>query len=235
MSDAVIAPTILSEAMTWPSRARGIQVYDVHSYQRAAALLLDIKDTRRKIADAYDPHIARAFATHKMLVADKKSAEAPLVEAEDAIKTALAIYDAQQEQERQRETERLRAEARAIEEQRRLDEAARLEREAAATGDVTLAEDAAALLARPIEVPAIFALPTTPKVSGITHKTLWSAEVVDFAKLVQYVANKPEMLNLLLPNQAALNQMAKAQRDHLAIDGVVAVKTNTVAAGGGRG
>src|SRR5262245_38610454 len=197
MSRNVIAPAVLSEAMTWPSRARAVQVYDQFSYGKAAALLLDIKDVRRQIADAYDPHIARAYAMHKLLVKDKKDAEAPLVEAENAIKGALAAYDVEEQQRRLAEQERLRQEAVAIEEQRRLDEVARLKAEAAATGNTGLLQEAMQVMAEPIAIPAIYVAPEMAPVPGIVHRETWKAHVTDLQALIAYVAKRPDLTNLL--------------------------------------
>jgi len=230
MSATPIAPALVSEALTWPARARTVQVYDIHSQRRAVEALLQIKEHLRAVADAYNPHIARLHAAHKELLASRKEVETPLVEAEALIKAALSAYDIEQAKERAEAQERLRRDAVAQEEQRRLDEAARLKDEAAATGNLDLLHDAAALLEQPVEVPAIF-VPEPAPIAGIQHRETWRAEVKDLRALIGCVAARPDLTHLLQANQTALNQMARAQRDRLALDGVVAVRVHTVAAG----
>lgn len=222
---------VMAEALSWPQQAHMARVVDAPSYERAAGMLLGIKDLRKKIADTFDPHIDRAYKAHKALVQEKKDAEAPLLEAEMTIKGHLRAYDDEQERVR-REAERLAQEqARKDAEARALAEAAAMEREAAATGDEALRAEAHEIIAAPIVVPVVSVAKATPKVSGIAYTETWSAEVTDLGALIRYVAAHPEFAPLLTPNMTALNQQARSLKSLLRIPGVRAVATKDVRAG----
>lgn len=224
---------IVEEALSWPDRARGatIAIVDRVSYVNAAVLVQNIKELRDKIAETFDPHIARAFQAHRALVKEKRDAEAPLVEAEAIIKTALAVFDAQQETIRQEQERKLREAARKDAEARQLAEAAALEAEGRATGDPALLAEAERLISEPVSTPAVFVQPTVPKVAGVSHRTTWTARVTNFGALVAWVAKNPDHLHVLEPNPSALNALARAMQSRLRIDGVVAESTNSVAVG----
>lgn len=221
---------VTAKALTWPEKAHALRVVDAETYDRAGELLKGIKALRDEIADTFDPHIKRAHEAHRALCREKQDAEAPLAEAERILKSGLSAYAQEQERIRREEERRLQEEARKREEQRRLEEAAALEREAKATGDQALEQEAHALLARPVMTPPVTVASSTPKVAGITHRDAWSAKVTSLVALIKFVAAHPEHQNLLQPNQAALNQLARAMKANLKIDGVQAVNTPTVAA-----
>lgn len=218
------ATELQTEALTWPERAKAVRVVDSRSYVGAADLLKGIKALRLKIAETFDPHIDRAHKAHKALVAEKKAAEAPLETAEREIKSRMATYDTEQERIRLAEQRRLAEEARQAEEARRLAEAEMAE----ASGDH---DEAAAILEEAVAAPApVISIPkATPEVAGVSHRTTYRAEVRDLKALVVYVGAHPEHANLILPNMPALNGMARAMREGLALPGVVAVAERSTA------
>lgn len=215
---------VVERALTFPDQARALRIADAISYAQACEFLKGIKTLRTEIAETFQPHITRAHESHKALIKEKADAEAPLAEAERITKAALVTYDQQQEQARRAEETRVRAELKRQEEERRLSEAVALE----AAGET---EDADALLAEPIPVPVVAVQPTTPKVSGISYRETWGAEVVDLAALVAFVATRPEFAGLLTPNMPALNAQARSLKGALQIPGVKAICTRDVAAG----
>lgn len=223
---------VTTEALTWPERARASVVTDVESYSRTAELLKGIKSLRTKVAETFDPHIKRAFDGHRALIGEKSTAEAPLIEAERIIKSALVTYDQAQERIRQAEERRLQEDARRAEEDRRLAEAAAMEQEGNDYGDAGLVAEAHALINEPIApMPIAPVMKAVPKVTGIVHRETWSARVVDLKQLIQYVAQHPEHLNLLAANQTALNGLARSLKAGMKIPGVQAFPTRDVAAG----
>lgn len=226
----ILDGTVTSEALAWPARARTLTIRDDATYTSAGAALVTIKDQRQQIADAYGPHIKRAHEAHKALLADQKAAEAPLVEAETILKAALSTYERAQEAERRAEQQRLEAAARQAEETRRLAEAAALEREATATNDPTLREEAQRVLDAPLVVSgAVMAPTTTPKLAGVSYRSKWSARVVSLQALVTWVSAHPDHLHLLDANQGAIDGLARAMKAHLRIPGLEAVETPVVA------
>lgn len=215
---------VVERALTFPDQARAIRIADAVSYAQACEFLKGIKALRSEIADTFQPHITRAHESHKALLKEKADAEAPLAEAERIAKSALVTYDQQQEQARRAEEARVRAELQRQETERRLAEAVALE-------DAGELAEAEALIDEPITVPVVAVAPTMPKVSGITYRETWSAEVTDLAALVAYVATRPEFAGLLSANMPALNAQARSLKASLRIPGVKAVCTRDVAAG----
>ncbi|MDQ3171339.1 MAG: hypothetical protein M3Q55_14485 [Acidobacteriota bacterium] len=236
VSDAEIhlvsANQVRSEALTWPERARAVVIRDDASYTGAAELLKGIKALRGRIAETFDPHIKRAHEAHKALVRDKTETEAPLTEAEGVLKQTLVTYQQEQEAIRRAEARRLEDAARQAEETRRLEEAAALERVAADTGDESMRATAHEVLDAPMPTMAVPVARATPKVAGISYRETYSGRVVSVPKLIAFVGRNPQFSNLLTPNMTAINQLARAHKDMLQIDGIEVVKERIAAASG---
>lgn len=220
----VVDNSAAQRALTFPDQARGLRITDPASYAAACEFLKGVKALRTEIADTFEPHIKRAHEAHKALLKEKADAEAPLAEAERIAKAALVVYDQEQERARRAEQARIEAELRRQEEERRLSDAVALE----AAGET---EEADALIAAPITVPAVAVAPTTPKVSGISYRETWSAQVTDVAALAKYVAANPQFASFLTPNMPALNAQARSLKGQMQIPGVEAICTRDVAAG----
>jgi len=147
-----------------------------------------------------------------------KPALAVLAAAEDAIKKQMIAW--------QREQERIRKE---VEDKARieLEKAERARIKAIEKGDVTkvakLEEKVASIAATVAEAPQV------AKVKGFSVTEIWSANVVDFMALVKAVAAGKQPSELLLPNQSALDDLAKAHTSNLAVPGVLAVKKDSAA------
>lgn len=225
------AGAVTSEALTWPDRARATAIVDATTYVAAAELLKGIKALRVRIGETFDPHISRAFQSHRALCKEKSDAEAPLTEAEAILKRAIVGFDNEQERLRRLEEARVREEARVAEERRQLEEAAAMELEAHRTEDPALMSEAAELMERPVAAPAVIVPKTTPKVAGISFREVWSARVVNPKALIAFVAAHPECVNYLTPNLTALNAAVRAQREGFKVPGVEAVCQKTAAAG----
>ena len=224
-SDIVTVPEhteLVMQVETWPDRAKALTVRDDAAYMTAGNLLLDIKGLRKQIDDTFDPIIKKAYEAHKAAVAAKRGVEAPLEEAENVIKAGMGNYNRVKEARLREEEARLAAERRKQEEEARLAEAVALE----SAGD---AEAAEAVLAQPIIAPVV-KIPNEARVAGISHRENWRAEVIDVLALVRFIAQRPEFVNLVMPNMPALNSLAKAQRSALNVPGVRAVSEAVVAA-----
>jgi hypothetical protein len=59
-----------------------------------------------------------------------------------------------------------------------------------------------------------------PRVEGVSFRENWRAEVVDKAAFVAAVASRPELVNLLDANLAALGHLARAHKSALNLPGV---------------
>jgi hypothetical protein len=214
---------IETESTIIVTQAQNLIIVSDDDYASAGNMLTMIKRTRSKIAEYMQPIIDAAHHAHKTALGQRKKLEKPLVDAESRLKSSMAEYFLKKERERETEEKRLAEEARKMEEEQLL---ARAEAAEAAGNK----EEAEAILNEQITTPTVKLGKSTPTSDGIHHRTTWAAEVVDFHALVFWVCGHKDMLNLLLPNQTALNQMAKAQKEAMAIPGVKAVPTTTTVA-----
>ncbi len=214
------------------------------TYELAADELKAIKSKAKAIEDQ---RTAITGPINKALKAVNDLFRAPsqyLEQAEKIIKGKMISYTTEQE--------RIAAEARRKAEAALRAEQERIAREAAAAaaaaeaeaekllaaGDVEQAAEvqanaaieaaSAATLAEVMTAPVVEA--PVAKVSGVSMRGVWKAEVTDKAALVAYVAANPAFLNLLDVNTSALNQMAKALKDQMQIAGVRAFEEKSIAA-----
>lgn len=228
------------ESVTWAERARGLRITDAASCVQASHLLRSIKGLRTDIANWFAPHIdaametkRKAEAARKALVDEKDRMEAPLVHAEQIVKRTLLDWEQEQERLRQAEEKRLQDAALREAETRTLEAAAALEREAAATGDVGMREEAEAILAQPIDAPVVAVKTFVPKVQGVTYRDQWKAHPdIDVRALAAAVAAGRVPLTFLQPNLTAINQFARATQGAQAVPGVKFYNDRQIAARG---
>lgn len=145
-----------------------------------------------------------------------------LEQAEGVIKRTMLAYANEQR--------RLQAEA-----QRQADEAAaaerkRMEEQAKAAEQTGDAASAIALQSASEMVVAPVVRIEPAKVSGISTRVIWSAEVTDKLAYLQHVLAHPELIDTIEISMKPLNQMATALKDKLAIPGVRAVASETMSA-----
>ena len=69
-------------------------------------------------------------------------------------------------------------------------------------------------------MPAPIAMSEKPKVTGLSGREKYKAEVTDMGAFLQAVAARPELQNLVRADQSALNKMAGALKSALSIPGV---------------
>lgn len=201
--------------------AQNFKITTAQQYEEAGGQLKGIMALKKKIADTFDPHIKRAFEAHRSLVAEKKTHETPLQTAEALLKRAMLGYQLAEEQKRRE------AEARAQEEARK--EREKLEARAAKAAAAGKEEKAAALATAASAVVAPIVMPTTPKVSGISTRTTYRAEVSNLMELVKAVAAGTVPLMALQANQTFLNNQARAMKETLAYPGVRPVQETGLA------
>jgi len=138
--------------------------------------------------------------------------------ARKALKQKQIAFDAEQEAIRCAEQARLQA----IAQKQAEDEALAMAAQAEAAGDHEIAE---AIVAAPVVAPTVRIAPTAPTPSRLTAgRSDWTAEIVSLIELVRAVAAGTQPIELLLPNQVALNRMAKALHSGFKVPGVRAVE-----------
>jgi hypothetical protein len=233
---------LMSSASAQLAIVREFVISDDDTYSIAGE---ELKSVRAKIAslDKQRLDITRPMdeAKKRVMSLFKPPIEL-LTQAADALNIAMVRYysDRQKklEDERKAAEDAARAVREKIAEEARLkqQEAIRLANEARAAEGAVVARLTADSLraieeARSLELQSQLVSPSpvsaAPKSGGATITTTWKAEVVSFEKLVQYVAEHPEYLHVLKPDESALNALAVAMKSNLILAGVRAVEIHS--------
>lgn len=204
------------QALTVVERAALVKITDQPSYDSATSLLLEtIIPFRKKWAEYWKPLTGAAWDSYKKIQQKFKDGDEPAERAEKAVKAEIRRWDDEQiriEQEKQRKAQEA-AEKQAEEERLRAaivaEEAGASEQEVSAIVDAPVA-----VVAEPVE-------PSYTRTSGISRRENWKAKVTDLHALVKAAAKDKSLLAYLLPNEQALNNRAKADKQTLNIPGVV--------------
>lgn len=229
-------------------RAKSVTISNDAEYASAGEFLKVIKGLRAEVDSVFDPIIKAADAAHKEAIAQKRKVEAPLADAEAALKCKVAGYIRAQQEERRLEQERLRKIAEEVARQDTL----RLQREAQQRAEeeqllraqklaeLGKADEAAEVLVADVVVRPVMpvqvnksAIEVKPvaKVEGISVRRSYSAEVTDLHLLVVAVANGLVPLQAVKADIVFLNQQARAYKEMLSYPGVKLVVGDNVAAG----
>jgi hypothetical protein len=233
--------TLQAEAVRWADKAQSLPaIVDAESCTNASHLLRSVKGLRAEIQAWFAPHLEaaqdtkrKAEAARKGLADEQARMEAPLVAVETRVKQALIAWETEQERVRQQEERRLQELARQEAETRTLEAAAALEREADLTHNAELRQEAADLLAQPIEAPVVSVGKLTPKVQGIVYRDNWKAHPeIDVRKLAAAVAAGTAPVTFLASNMTAINQWARATQGSQTIPGIRVFNDRQIAARG---
>lgn len=189
------------------------------TYQDACAVLKEVKVEQKSLTEKKKTILKPHDDARKAVMDLFREPEAKLADAERRLKAAITSYD----MDRRRQQEQLERER--SEEQRRLEAAA--EEEAQVLREIGEDEAAEDLMLRVPTVPSVEI--SGAKVSGISGRESWKAEVVDFAALVDAVATGQADISLLAVNQVALNGLARALKANAKIPGVRIYADNSVA------
>ena len=213
------------KALTVKDQASALTISDKATYEKAAELLLSIKDLRKEIDATFKPIREKAHAAWKETIAQQSRVETPLIEAEAIIKPRMSAFLQEEERKRKAEEDRLRILAEKAEEERRLAEAIQAEED----GDT---EEAFAILD---EVPAYIPPPIVPKTvstgGGIQLRESWSFRVENLSALVKAVAAGTVPLGAIQANTVFLGQQARSMKGELRYPGVVVWSEKNIAAG----
>ena len=186
-----------------PEKAQALEITNSDQYEMAGLLWKEIKAFRAKIAETFDPIIQAAHKAHKEAVGKKKEVDTPADLAQRHVKKLMSDYDYEQEQIRLKEEEEARQKALKEEEDRRLEEAQAAE-------DAGMGDIAETILDQPVEAPTVVVPKSVPKVAGVSFRKVWDFVVEDPDKIP--VAYK-------IPDQVALNNLARAQKSKTNIPG----------------
>ncbi len=195
-------------------RAQDITVTTQEEHEQALTLMAGLKKMDKQVIALFAESKSAANKAHKAVCSAEKELRSPIKVALGKIDVPVALYEKEQRRiaaERQRELE---AQARAEEEERRLAEAQAAEE----AGEHEQAED---ILSEPAP-PVVVKPDPTKTVAGVTQVKRFSAEVTSMKALTRY-AIEFDQLNLLKPDQPALNKMAVALKGEMRIPGVKVV------------
>jgi len=204
--------------------AQAITIQDSEQYTKAALFLKGVKELGKEIKATFDEPIKAAHAAHKAIVAAKKKHEGPLLEAEGLVKGKISTWTESESRKMEAEREAKAKGGMEIEKAKRKAEIEVLR-------SVGQNDEADFLESQPVTPPVVQVETETPKVDGVHTQEKWSGEVTSLIMLVRYVAEFPNFIHLLKPDQTAINAMARGQKERLMIPGVQAVKKTVVAAG----
>ena len=207
----------------WLAVARDTVVTDDVQLNRANDSLKLIKGMKSQVNDRLGPAVEAAHKAHKTLTSLRADLLAPFDQAEAKIKSTCSTYITAKQREEERKRREAEAEARKLAEEERIARAEQFEKQ----GRIA---EAHAEIASPIVVaPPEPVAPPVAIPKGMVARETWSARVVSLLALVQFVAANPSYINLLEPNQSALNDMARGMKGAMSIPGVTATSTSSVA------
>lgn len=166
------------------------------SYELAAVIKRELQTLRKRIADTFDPIIAKWHEGHKATLAAKRELDAPPAKAMKIIEDKRLAWSAEKERERRAEEDRLRAIELKRAEDTRLAEAERLEAEGRT-------EQAEAVIAAPIAPTPVVVRSTVPKSEGVSEREIWTMRIVN-ASLVPR--------EHCVPDEKGLKAMARTRR-----------------------
>ena len=202
------------QTSTVADQAKALEVTDQRSYDLAADRLLGIADLRREIVAHHEPIKRSAHAAWLQVIAAEKKLLEPVAEAERLYKVKIAAYDA--EQRRLAEEARARAEAEArrlAEEQRERD----LEQAEAQGAD---AEEIQAMCDAPLVVEHAPVETTFQPARGVSVASTWKGDVTSLETLVRAIVAGKANISLVMANETAINQLARATRGTLQVPGI---------------
>jgi hypothetical protein len=200
---------------TLADEARSLAVSDQESYDLAARRLLGIVALKAEIVDHHAEMKSRSYEAWRSVIAAEKVLLDPVTEAERIYKNRLGAYQTEQERIAAAAREQAEAEARAWAAKQRESE---IEQAEAAGADP---EEVAALCAEPL--PVVIAEPppsSFTKAAGISTANNWKGECVSLPQLVRAIADSKANIGLVMANETAINQLARATRGTLAVPGI---------------
>lgn len=185
----------------------------VAEYGLAAARIV------KEATEFYAEETAQLYKLWKDKVAERSAIVDPASTIKDL--AARLCGEWQQEKERERRAEELRQQE--IERQRAedavVDEAAQLEREG-------FAEEAQAMIEAPVVAAPVIVASAVPKVNGVSKpRGTYKAEVTSLALLVKAAAEGKVPVQMLQPNQSALDSIARTLKEELRYPGVRVIFT----------
>jgi hypothetical protein len=222
-----ITPARNLEARTFrlAEQARALEITSRPSYELATERLLAVADLRREIVAHHAPMKRAAHEAWQQVIAAEKKLLDPVADAERIYKAGIASYEAGQRRIESEARARAEAEALHLAQEQREHEIERAESEGADTVEIS------AMIAAPLPLVQPQAPPAFQPARGVSVAANWKGEVVSLDGLVKAIAAAEASLNLVMPNDVAINQLARATRGTLSVPGVRFFTESVVRAG----
>lgn len=219
----IVKPEVEKQTQLAVAGALSFRVVDAATYNFAGEELTKLKGAQKRVDAVFDPIIAKAYEAHKEAVKQKKVVSAPIAAAEAHYKGQMIAWKREEDAKRIKAQAAAQAAALKQEEDRRLNAAVVLETQGRTA-------EADRMLAAPISAPPVIAESNVPKVPGISPRTTYRAEVVDFPALVAAVASGSVPIEAIQPNEKFLRQQASSMKKALAYPGVQVVEDENISA-----
>jgi hypothetical protein len=202
--------TIQLRGRQWSDEALKAKVTDAPSYEKVIAFAQVGKQAERQVAEFFRPLKDDAHRMHKNLCTKENEILAPIQRGIRYLKDIAAAWKLEQD--------RLQAERdrKAKEAMRKLEEEQRLELAVQAEG---LGIDPDAILNTPLTMPEVRTAPLVPKVAGASPVMRYRAEVIDKMALLKAIVEGRAPMELVEPNQSALNAQARSLKSGFSVAG----------------
>lgn len=197
---------VVENAVSVIEKQEIVKVMSVQDRTGALEICKRIKEQKTAVVNHFAEIKSKAYSAWKAIVAKEKSYTDRLDAVERKIKSAVLVYDREQEAIRRAEQRRLQAEA----DERARRERERLEKEAARLKTPELKEERLAQ-AQAVVAPVVEVAPIAPKVEGVSTRKTWKARVVDAGQVPR---------EFMVVNETALNAYARATKGKMPVAGV---------------
>jgi hypothetical protein len=202
------------KTLTLAEQAKALKIVDQQSYQIAAERLIAVADLRREILAHHAPIKKSAHESWQQVIAAEKRLLDPVAEAECIYKAGIAAFEREQRRIEAEARAKAEAEARRLAEEQRERELEQAEAEGAD------AEEIAAMVNAPLVVAPPPVEPAFQHAKGVTTAMNWKGEVISLEALVKAIAASKANINLVMANETAINQLARATHGTLQVPGI---------------
>jgi uncharacterized protein YajQ (UPF0234 family) len=196
---------LIVKGMDLQGQAKALEITTPETFEIAGGYLKAIKALGKEVGDTFKPVIAKAHEAHKAALEAMGKHQAPLDDAERALKGKMTVYVEAERAKARAEQARLEA----IERKRIEDERIAEAQEMTESGRSDIADQMldAPVVVAPVKVQAEI------KLDGVHFSEKARADLVDLMALVKAVAAGTVPLEALSPNMPALNAWARAGRE----------------------
>lgn len=199
----------------YAAEAQALVITDQQTFDLAAERLVALRALEKEIVEHHAEMRERTLRAWQAVIAAEKKLAGPVLEAISIYRERIVVYEAAQrrieaEARRQAEIEALRKAE--VERERELE---------AAEAQGADAREIASIAAAPLPMVVPEAPPATfRQAPGVSTASNWKGEVTSMFALIQAAAAGQVSMAVLMPNQTAINQLAKASRGTLTVPGI---------------